>query len=162
MMTAANAVRLWTMLNNAGADVWIDGGWGVDALLGRQTRGHRDLDLGVARPDLALVIELLAGAGFAVIDRRYEQVTVQLADCDGLLVDLHPSTPVDGGTEQLDFNDEVYFIPSAAVGHIAGAAVRCMPLVAQLRAHTGYELRPEDIRDLALLRELAGRTASTH
>jgi lincosamide nucleotidyltransferase A/C/D/E len=29
-------------------EVWIDGGWGVDALVGRQTRPHEDLDLVVA------------------------------------------------------------------------------------------------------------------
>lgn len=25
--------------------VWLDGGWGVDALLGRQTRPHDDMDI---------------------------------------------------------------------------------------------------------------------
>lgn len=25
-----------------GIDYWVDGGWGIDALLGRQTREHRD------------------------------------------------------------------------------------------------------------------------
>jgi lincosamide nucleotidyltransferase A/C/D/E len=87
MMTPTTAVTLWKMLSTAGVDVWIDGGWGVDALLGRQTREHGDLDLGVARPDLALVIELLGDVGFAVIDRRYERVTVRLADGDGQRVE---------------------------------------------------------------------------
>ncbi|WP_369334184.1 nucleotidyltransferase domain-containing protein [Amycolatopsis camponoti] len=27
------------------ARVWLAGGWGIDALLGRRTREHRDLDL---------------------------------------------------------------------------------------------------------------------
>ena len=29
-------------LNNLNIDVWITGGWGVDALLGKQTRQHDD------------------------------------------------------------------------------------------------------------------------
>lgn len=33
------------VLGGAGADVWVGGGWGIDALVGRQTRQHRDLDL---------------------------------------------------------------------------------------------------------------------
>jgi hypothetical protein len=38
-------------LDRAGVPVWLDGGWGVDALVGRQTRAHRDLDLGaICRP----------------------------------------------------------------------------------------------------------------
>ena len=154
-MTASHALTLWRMLTEAGVHVWIDGGWGVDALLRRQTRVHGDLDLGVARPDLELVVELLGGAGFAVTDRRYEQVTVQLAAADGSRVDLHPSTPLDGGgTEQLDFEGNWYFIGPAVGGEIAGEAVRCIPVQAQLRAHSGYELRPKDLDDLALLREL--------
>jgi lincosamide nucleotidyltransferase A/C/D/E len=32
-------------LTEAGCSVWVAGGWGVDALVGRQTRSHRDLDL---------------------------------------------------------------------------------------------------------------------
>ena len=36
------------------AGLWycIEGGWGVDALLGRQTRDHRDLDLAVRMEDV--------------------------------------------------------------------------------------------------------------
>lgn len=30
-------------LTAAGIRVWVDGGWGVDALVGRQTRHHDDL-----------------------------------------------------------------------------------------------------------------------
>ncbi len=38
----------------AGGDmvVWVEGGWGVDALLGEQTRPHDDLDLGVRLEDV--------------------------------------------------------------------------------------------------------------
>jgi len=50
-----------------GIDVWLDGGWGVDALLGRQTREHDDLDL-VAELDYASrIIELLSDLGYSVV-----------------------------------------------------------------------------------------------
>jgi lincosamide nucleotidyltransferase A/C/D/E len=42
------SVRCWGVLadlTEAGCSVWVAGGWGVDALVGRQTRLHRDLDL---------------------------------------------------------------------------------------------------------------------
>jgi lincosamide nucleotidyltransferase A/C/D/E len=32
--------------------VWLDGGWGVDALLGAQTRAHDDLDVVMAAAHL--------------------------------------------------------------------------------------------------------------
>ena len=39
---------LMTVINlfeNAGITYWIDGGWGVDILAGKQTRHHRDIDI---------------------------------------------------------------------------------------------------------------------
>ena len=136
-------------------DVWVDGGWGVDALVGRQTRPHGDLDLGVARPQLDEVVQVLEGLGYAVTDARFVQVTVQLTHAaEGHRVDLHPSTPVDGGTEQLDFDGNTHLIPPAVEGRIGGRPVRCMPLSAQLRSHQGYQLRPVDLHDMQLLEQL--------
>ncbi|MGA1371782.1 MAG: nucleotidyltransferase domain-containing protein, partial [Pseudomonadales bacterium] len=40
-------VELYVALAGAGVDIWIDGGWAVDALVGRQTRPHNDLDIAV-------------------------------------------------------------------------------------------------------------------
>ena len=33
------------LFSELGIKVWIDGGWGVDALLGECTREHQDLDI---------------------------------------------------------------------------------------------------------------------
>jgi lincosamide nucleotidyltransferase A/C/D/E len=44
-MTAADVVEILGWLGAASVDVWLDGGWGVDALVGEQTREHKDLDL---------------------------------------------------------------------------------------------------------------------
>ena len=33
----------WAYNNNI--EIWLDGGWGVDALLGKETRQHNDIDL---------------------------------------------------------------------------------------------------------------------
>jgi lincosamide nucleotidyltransferase A/C/D/E len=160
-MTAERALALWDLLTQVGVDVWVDGGWGVDALVGEQTREHGDLDLGVARPDLERVIELLAEVGYAVSDDRFVEVTVQLTHTEGHRVDLHPSTPVaGGGTEQLDFDGNTFHIPPPSAGRIAGRTVRCMPLSTQLRTHTGYELRPQDHHDLELLGKLSGSGTS--
>ncbi|MFC6161525.1 nucleotidyltransferase domain-containing protein [Kribbella jiaozuonensis] len=149
-MTAERVLKVLDAL--AGLDVWVDGGWGVDALVGRQTRTHGDLDLGVARPELDRVVEVLGGLGYDITDARYVEVTVQLTHADGHRVDLHPSTPMPGGgTEQLDFDGNTYLIPPAVDGWIGGQQVRCMPVSAQRRSHEGYELRPQDVHDMRLL-----------
>ena len=44
-MTSADAVDLLQLLENAGIELWLDGGWAVDAALGGQTRAHKDLDI---------------------------------------------------------------------------------------------------------------------
>jgi len=155
MMPAERLLELVDLLVGRGLEVWVDGGWGVDALVGQQTRLHGDLDLGVVRPHLDEVVEALGGVGYVVTDARYVEVTVQLTHPEGHRVDLHPSTPVTGGgTEQTDFDGNTYYIPPAVAGRIADREVLCMPLSTQLRTHQGYELRPQDHHDLELLRGL--------
>ncbi|MFI5691936.1 nucleotidyltransferase domain-containing protein [Kribbella sp. NPDC051586] len=153
-MTEMTAERVLELLDAlAGLEVWVDGGWGVDALVGRQTRPHGDLDLGVARPELDRVVERLGDLGYDVTDARYVEVTVQLTHAvEGHRVDLHPSTPLaGGGTEQLDFDGHTHFIPPPTSGRIDGRLVRCMPASAQRQSHQGYEFRPQDLHDMDLL-----------
>jgi lincosamide nucleotidyltransferase A/C/D/E len=69
MMSAANVLLVLECLQEAGVAVWVDGGWGIDALVGRQTRPHDDLDVVIALADASSATAALAGLGFvAVID----------------------------------------------------------------------------------------------
>ena len=65
-MTAEDIVDLYSGLLAAGVRVWVDGGWGIDALLGRQTRTHRDFDAIAAFQDLLALTRYLSGRGFAL------------------------------------------------------------------------------------------------
>lgn len=47
--SVADVHRVLDLLSDADVETWVSGGWGVDALVGRQTRTHRDLDLLVPR-----------------------------------------------------------------------------------------------------------------
>ena len=44
-VTQADLFKVLDMLEQFGIRYWLDGGWGVDALVGRQTREHRDVDI---------------------------------------------------------------------------------------------------------------------
>jgi len=44
-MRSAAVVAFCRRLRALGIEIWLDGGWGVDALLGEQTRPHEDLDI---------------------------------------------------------------------------------------------------------------------
>lgn len=62
----SRVVALMDALAVAGVSSWVAGGWGVDALIGHQTRRHYDLDLVVSdTPDnIERVGRVLSLAGF--------------------------------------------------------------------------------------------------
>src|SRR3954469_20281113 len=66
-MIVADAVHIYTVLEDAGVAVWIDGGWGVDALLGRQLRPHKDLDIAVAWRDVGTLRRVLGHAAYTEV-----------------------------------------------------------------------------------------------
>jgi Aminoglycoside-2''-adenylyltransferase len=64
MLDATDVLGILDQLDGAGLVVWLDGGWGVDALLGRHSRPHQDLDLVIARDDCDRARAALARVGF--------------------------------------------------------------------------------------------------
>src|SRR5215212_991446 len=87
-MTSLALVELLQLLEDSGIPVWLDGGWGVDALLGAQTRGHKDVDIVLPVQDVPRLRVLLAARGFRVLGGRPPDSFV-LADGAGLEVDVH-------------------------------------------------------------------------
>ena len=63
-MEKKDVVDLYKLLEENGIEVWIDGGWGVDALLEKQTRPHKDLDIAVQWKDVPKLRELLSTQGY--------------------------------------------------------------------------------------------------
>jgi lincosamide nucleotidyltransferase A/C/D/E len=88
-MAASDLVHLLRRIEEAGAVVWLDGGWGVDALLGRQTREHDDLDLVLSLDDMPRVAEVLERRGYELADGALPMSVVWL-DAEGRQVDIHP------------------------------------------------------------------------
>lgn len=141
-------------LDALGVVAWLDGGWGVDALVGEQTRPHRDVDLVVARDDLSAVRSLLDARGYVEL-RDWLPTSLAFRDPHGREVDLHPVDPdPDGGGEQLLPDGGRWRYGPPAGGTVAGRPVRCASADDQLRMHEGYELRDVDQHDLRLLRRL--------
>ncbi|MDQ0908982.1 hypothetical protein QFZ22_004967 [Streptomyces canus] len=62
-MDADDVLHVLNLLRRAGTEVWIGGGWGIDALVGRQTRDHRDLDLMHRQEQEPAVVAALVAAG---------------------------------------------------------------------------------------------------
>lgn len=51
-MSGDGVVQLLQLFDQHGTRVVVDGGWGVDALLGEQTRVHADLDIALEHKDV--------------------------------------------------------------------------------------------------------------
>jgi lincosamide nucleotidyltransferase A/C/D/E len=138
-------------LRAAGVPAWVVGGWGVDALVGRATRRHRDLDLLVDRAEAPRACRALEAAGFGRIEVTASHVSgalmpdrIELQDAGGHLIDLHPVDlafwPPDRPGEGL------------VTGRLSGRPVPCVDAALQETGRRGYALADTDRRDLALLR----------
>jgi lincosamide nucleotidyltransferase A/C/D/E len=143
------------VLEAKGLRIWLDGGWGVDALLGEQTRSHEDVDLVVELAALADVVETLGGLGFAMAE-DHAPVRVVLRAGDGRQADLHPVTFDDEGTgwqvgAAADGSDCPYPAEGFDRGWILDRAVPCLGAALQIQHHRGYEPRQRDRVDLAHL-----------
>ena len=161
-MTADEAIEVLDALDGAGLTVWVDGGWGVDALVGRTTRDHADLDLAIDREDLPEAQRVLEGMGFRH-DRGVEPglpARLVVRDEAGRQVDLHPlrfDDAGDGWQQLSDEGDDWGRYPAeglAASGSIGGRRVQCLSAELQVLFHQGYETTAKDDHDLALLREI--------
>lgn len=156
-MTADDVIRTLDGLAGAGVECWVDGGWGVDALLGRQTRDHSDLDLVVAVEHVDHARAWLTDAGYTVI-RDWLPTAIAFARPDGAEVDLHPvdRTPDGGGDQrQLDGVTTYHYRPPT-LGRIGGSAVRCCPVEDQVSCHLGYPPTGKDWHDMRLLADERG------
>jgi lincosamide nucleotidyltransferase A/C/D/E len=156
-MRAQDVIEVLELLAAAGAEtVWIDGGWGVDALLQKQTRAHRDLDLVVKQDDLHAVRAGLERASFteAPGGRAWNFV---MADEVGREIDLHVIRPGSDGTGWYGPHGDSY--PASSLtgsGSIAGRAVRCLTAEYQMESHTGYEHDLDDVHDVLALHHRFG------
>lgn len=91
VLSEAQTRELLRGLADIGIRCWVVGGWGVDALLGKQTRDHHDLDLMVNATDLPALHVWLRREGFA---RGYEweensPVTIEGRTWDTAFVERH-------------------------------------------------------------------------
>lgn len=130
-----------------------------DALLGEQTREHRDLDLMHRAEQERTVSGALRAAGFA---ERLDQRSVRFVfgTPNDRELDLHPLEFAPGGSALQSFftpgSPFRYPADAFASGTVAGAAVPCLSAAQQVYFHQGYEPAAHDLRDMARLRRRFG------
>jgi lincosamide nucleotidyltransferase A/C/D/E len=154
-MNAVDVIGLYTELENLGITIWIDGGWGVDALLGEQTRPHQDLDIAIQQKDVPKLRQSLQVRGFKEIKLEEARPwNFVLGDESGREIDVHVIVidAVGNGLYGPAEKGETY--PAASLtgtGSINGRSVRCISPEWAVKFHSGYELRDKDFRDVSAL-----------
>lgn len=158
-MTAEDVLSVLSVLRRAGGDVWVGGGWGIDALIGEQTREHRDLDLMHRQDQEAIVLAALSAEGF-VESVDWRPVRFVVTAPDGREIDLHPLVfTEDGSAEQASLQPGLPFTyPSSCfvTGTVDGTTVPCLSAEQQVFFHQGYQPSERDRHDMAQLRRVFG------
>jgi lincosamide nucleotidyltransferase A/C/D/E len=152
----SEVLRVSATLTRAGIPHWAGGGWGVDALVGRQTRPHRDLDLAVDAARFEETVGLLTALGYRP-ETDWLPVRLELAADGERWVDLHPVVFDAGGEGRQSGPDGSHFAYPAAdlvTGALAGHPLPCLSARLQRAFHSGYPPRAVDEADLARLAEL--------
>jgi lincosamide nucleotidyltransferase A/C/D/E len=158
-MSAADVLAITLLLKQAEIEHWLIGGWGLDALLGEQTRPHADLDLVIRRTQRQTAISTLRHQGFLIYDHWSAgpiDLTVHLVNRRRRqAVELHlTEIGSESWTERLRALGEPEGLEIDTLedsGMIEGHRVSCLSAVAQLTLHLGYDIAPEDRSDVALL-----------
>ena len=154
-MTSGAVADLVSWLEEAHVTYQVNGGWAVDALAGRQTREHSDVDVFLDAEKLHVAVDWLESQGYEQVVQELP-VRVELRRGEDA-VDLHPMVlDSEGNGVQQGFGDEVFHHRSdrRTVGSIDGRRVVVAALDRLVELRAGYEPRPVDEHDLAILSDL--------
>ncbi len=154
MMQAHDVIHVVTSLEAAGIRVWLDGGWGIDALIGEQTRLHADLDLVIALHHVPHAREALGRHQYVVTEDELPTRCV-LRDPTDRRIDFHTVTfdAEGGGVQQLQDGSSFRYPPPGfgGRGQIAGQTLPCLTPEVQMLCHVGYPPDAQDEHDVRLL-----------
>ena len=153
MVNKEDAIEIISYAVDNGIDIWLDGGWGVDALLGTQTRVHNDIDLFVEKINSKKFIDIIKEKGFSKIEEAYTTASHTVwKDTKGRIIDLHIFEFNEQGN--LVFEGETYSGDVfSGIGKISNKVVKCISAENQVLFHLGYEHDENDVHDVRLLCE---------
>lgn len=153
MTTIEDLMTVINLLENSGIRYWIDGGWGVDILAGKQTRAHRDIDINFDAQYTETLLSILSEYAYEV-DTDWKPVRIELYSDKLGYLDIHPFIlNADGTSKQADLEGGWYEFEKDFFGIalFEGKSIPCITVKGQRIFHSGYELRDKDIHDISIL-----------
>ena len=153
--TVHDVCELLDMLRSLGVHAWIDGGWAVDACLGRQTRRHADLDIVLEARDLETVVGALRARGFGQVRRDGTRLwNLAMGDRADREIDLHAVVLDEDGRGIYGPPGDGKYYPAEALGGkgvIAGRWVDCISPEWLVRFHSGHTFDAADVAAVSAL-----------
>jgi lincosamide nucleotidyltransferase A/C/D/E len=159
-MTSDAVLEFLNAMEASAVDVCLDGGWGIDALLGEQTRAHADLDIILRIDDLPRLVTASHALGYAP-QPGGTATNFVLKNEAGHEIDVH-AIAFDArgfGVFALPDGRKWPFPPSAfqGRGRVGGKDVRCLSPEAQVMCHVqGYTPDENDLQDMKRLQDRFG------
>ena len=152
-VTKENLLEVLDLLDSMDMRYWIDGGWGVDILLGKQHREHRDIDVDFDGEFTEALLNRLKENGYQIVV-DWSPSRIELNHPELGYIDIHPLTiNEDGSARQANPQGGWYEFEakwfSAAL--FEGRVIPCISAEAQKLFHSGYELREIDKTDMKYL-----------
>jgi lincosamide nucleotidyltransferase A/C/D/E len=151
-MTLPDVLAFLALADDLEIAPWLSGGWGVDSLLGEQTRRHADLDLFLPAHEAPRLTQHLSLRGFEPVPREdtcpwnFVYGDPHGREIDFHLIELDAEGNAGYGPEEV-FPAELL----SGYGTVGGRPVRCLAAQWEVRFHTGYEVDEDDWHDVALL-----------
>lgn len=146
-MKLHDVIEIVLLFDQHHIEFYVDGGWGVDALLGKQTRPHADLDIAIQHKDSPKVRALLEARGFSDVH------CADSSDFNFVLGD-HQSHQIDIHTYTFDAaGNHIYGIlfPLESLsgnGSLDRHPVKCISPEWVVKFHTAYQFDEDDYRDV--------------
>ncbi len=157
-MEAQDVLDVLKVLEDAGVKPTLEGGWGVEALLGAQHRDHADVDLVIDLREVRSAVEALAEVGFDIVEHEEGAQSVRLGDRYERVIDLRSVAhdaqgnawvaPNEPGDAPPDFPAE-----SFTYGWVAGRQVPCISPELQAAMKRRHEPSLTDVEDVIRLGE---------
>lgn len=154
--TKKDLLKILQILKDSNIKFWLDGGWGVDVLAGKQSRSHRDIDIDFDAQHTEELLSILKEHGY-VIETDWAPVRIELYSETYGYIDIHPFIlQEDGSAKQADLEGGWYEFSADFFGTAVfeERKIPCISAKGQKVFHTGYPLRDTDKHDVKIIDSL--------
>ena len=153
MVSVTDVKQILRLAMEAEIKVFLDGGWGVDALIGYETRIHNDIDIFVEKKDYHKFIQIIKDNGFYEIKMEYTTTSHTVwEDENKRIIDLHCFEYTDD--DKILYEGNCFPLETfTGRGKVEDIEVSCIEPYSQVMFHLGYEFDENDMHDVKLLCE---------